>query len=195
MSGEPPVRLALSGRTLLLVAGMPGAGKSTLLADLPAHPEVVAVDSETYRASFRRLLPSWLRYAAYRPLVHLVHRVAVVRAAFSRASTVVVHLPATDPTTRAAVARLAAVTGRAAHLLWLHVEPDEARRGQHVRGRVVPSRSFTKHARQAAATMAELLGDRHPDGWRCITVVNRARAASGLRLDVGPAEQTVGLHK
>lgn len=199
MSGELPVRLALPGRTLVLVAGMPGAGKSTLLADLPDRPEVVAVDSETYRAPFRRVLPAWLPYAAYRPLVHLVHRVAVVRAASSRAPTVVVHLPATDPGTRAVVARLASATGRSAHLLWLHVEPQEARRGQEARGRVVPSGSFAKHARQASATVAELLGGRHPDGWRSVTVVNRARAAGGLHLDLhraaGPAEQAVQLHK
>jgi predicted kinase len=193
MSGELPVRLALPGRTLLLVAGMPGAGKSTLLADLPAHPAVVAIDSQAYRGPFRRVLPAWLPYAAYRPLVHLVHRLAVVRAAFSRTPTVVVHLPATDPSTRAVVARLAAITGRQAHLLWLHVDPDDARRGQHVRGRVVPSRSFARHAAQAAQTMAELLGGRHPDGWRSVTVLNRSRAAAGLRLD--PAEQALGLHK
>ncbi len=80
----------------------------------------------------------------------------------------VVHLPATDARTRAVVAWLAAVTGRTAHLLWLHVDPEDARRGQSERGRVVRAASFAGHARRAEASVAELragsavrLGERH----------------------------------
>ena len=182
MSGELPVRLALPGRTLLLVAGMPGAGKSTLLADLPESTDVVAVDSETYRAPFRRALPSSVPYTAYRPVVHLVHRLAVVRAALSRTPTVVVHLPATDPSTRAAVARLAAIAGRAAHLLWVHAEPADALAGQRHRGRLVPSGSFAGHARRAARAERRLRQER-AWGFREVTVVDRAAARAGLVLD------------
>lgn len=183
--GARPVRLALPGRTLLLVAGMPGAGKSRLLAGLPAAPGVAVLDSETYRAVLRRVLHP-LPYAVYRPLVHLWHRLAVLRAAASRARTVVVHLPATDAGTRAAVARLAALTGRSAHLLWLHVDAEEARRGQRDRGRVVPDPSFRAHAVRAARTTAELREGERPPAWGTVTVLDRDAALPGLRLDSGP---------
>lgn len=167
------------------MAGMPGAGKSTLLAGLPDVPGLVVVDSETYRVQLRRVFGA-LPYGGYRPLVHLLHRLAVVVAASSRAPTVVIHLPATKPGTRAAVARLAALTGRAAHLLWLHVDPAVARRGQCERGRVVPESSFAGHAARAVVTAAELR-DRPPPGWRSVTVLDRARGRGGLVLDTTPS--------
>lgn len=184
-TATPPVRLALPGRTLLLVAGMPGAGKSTLLASLPAAEGLTVLDSEAQRAVLRRII-SGVPYAWQRPVVHLLHRTAVVGAALSATPTVVVHLPATQPGIRAAVARLAALTRRDAHLLWLKVDAGEARRGQYARGRVVQEASFCAHARRAERTAAELIGG-PPAGWRSITVLDRAAARGGLRLDTGPA--------
>jgi predicted kinase len=181
-AGEP-VRLALPGRTLLLVAGMPGAGKSTLLAGLPPGPDVVVLDSERYRVAVRRATGA-APYGWYRPLVHLLHRLAVLDAAVSAAPTVVVHLPATDARTRAAVARLARGTRRTAHLLWLHVDAADARRGQAERGRVVPEPSFAGHAERAAATTQELLAG-PPPGWASVTVLDREAARGGLHLDTG----------
>jgi predicted kinase len=180
---DPPVRLVLPDRALLLVAGMPGAGKSTLLARLDPVEGVVVLDSEAQRAALH-WVAGRLPYRLYRPLVHLLHRLAVVAAAVSAAPTVVVHLPATESATRAAVARLAAVTGRKAHLLWLHVEADEARRGQRERGRLVRESSFRAHARRAAATTTDLLAG-PPPGWASATVVDRATACRGLALDTG----------
>jgi predicted kinase len=184
-TATPPVRLALPGRTLLLVAGMPGAGKSTLLASVPAADGLTVLDSEAQRAALRPVARG-VPYAVQRPVVHLMHRTAVVAAAVSATPTVVVHLPATQPGIRAAVARLAAATGREAHLLWLHADAEEARRAQYERGRVVPEASFTAHARRAASTAAELLGD-PPPGWRSVTVLDRVAARGGLRLDTGSA--------
>ncbi|HYH28960.1 MAG TPA: AAA family ATPase [Pseudonocardia sp.] len=181
-----PVRLALPGRTLLLVAGMPGAGKSTLLSTLPAADGLAVLDSESQRAALRPLARG-VPYAWQRPVVHLLHRSAVVAAALSATPTVVVHLPATEAGTRAAVARLAAVTRRAAHLLWLQVDAEEARRGQYERGRLVPEASFQGHARRAAVTAAELLAA-PPPGWRSVTVLDRAAARGGLRLDTAPVD-------
>ena len=177
-------RIDLPGRTLLLVAGMPGAGKSTLLAGLPARDGLLVLDSEQQRDAVRRALPG-VPYAWYRPLVHLLHRFAVLVAAFSETPTVVVHLPATDERIRLAVARLAALSGRSAHLLWLHADPDEALRGQIGRGRVVPPPSFAAHAEHAAATTAALLGDREHPGWASVTVLDRVAARAGLHLDTG----------
>ena len=175
-----PARLALPGRTLLLVAGMPGAGKSTLLARLPARPGVVVLDSEAQRAALRPVFGA-VPYRRYRPLVHAWHRLAVLVAAFSAAPTVVVHLPATSPRTRAAVALLARVSGRAAYLLWLHVDPADARAGQRDRGRVVGEASFAGHAGRALAT-TDALRDGPPPGFVDVTVLDRRSAAGGLRL-------------
>jgi predicted kinase len=180
-AGGGPVRLSVPGRTLLLVAGMPGAGKSTLLAGLPASPDVVVLDSDDHRRALAGRLPG-VPYAWYRPLVHLRHRLQIVRAAASTVPTVVVHLPATDAVTRAGVALVATLTGRAAHLLWLHVDAAEARQGQRDRGRLVPASSFSGHAERAAATTAELLGSTAQPGWASVTVVGRAAARAGLRL-------------
>lgn len=185
-------RIALPGRTLVLVAGMPGAGKSTLLAGLPAAPGRVLLDSECYRDALARVLPG-LPYAWYRPLVHLWHRLAVLVAALSGVPTLVVHLPATDERTRAAMAGLAALTGRSAHLLWLHVDPADARRGQLRRGRVVPAASFTAHAAAAAATSAALQAGATPRGWASVTVLDRRAARGGVDLD--PTPVTVPLRR
>jgi ABC-type cobalamin/Fe3+-siderophores transport system ATPase subunit len=178
--------VALPGRTLLLVAGMPGAGKSTLLAGLPQLDGVVVLDSDAQRAAVRNTIGARsLPYAWYRPLVHLLHRIALIFAAISAAPTVIVHLPATDARTRAVVAWLAAVTGRTPHLLWLHVDAEDARRGQCERGRVVRATSFAEHARRAEASVAELR-EGPPPGWASATVVERAAACGGLRLDTRP---------
>jgi predicted kinase len=176
-----PIRLAVPGRTLVLVAGMPGAGKSTLLAGLPPRSDTVVLDSDEHRAALARLFPRQ-PYRRYRGLVHLRHRLATVRAAFSGAPTVVVHLPATSVVLRTLVALLAVLSRRAAHLLWLHVDPDEALRGQRERGRLVPSASFAGHARRAVAAGEALRAGRAP-GWRTVTVADRTAARAGLVLD------------
>ncbi len=184
-TGPTPTRLRLPGRTLLLVAGMPGSGKSTLLAGLPARPGLVVLDSDAHRAALGRRFPG-LPYRRYRPLVHLLHRLALVRAARSDVATVAVHLPATGAPTRAAVALLARLTGRAAHLLWLHADPDEALSGQHDRGRLVPSGSFAAHARRAVATHRRLLrGHGRVRGFSSVTLLDRPTARAGLVLDTG----------
>jgi predicted kinase len=176
--------LAVPGRVLLLVAGLPGAGKSTLLRALPPRPGLRVLDSDAYRDWLRGPLGSLgsLPYTRYRWLVHLWHRLAVLVAALSTVRVVVVHLPATGARTRAAVAALAALTGRTAHLVWLDVPPEQALRGQRERGRVVPGGSFAGHVQRAAATSARLRPGGAEPGWATVTVLDRARAATGLRL-------------
>ena len=183
-------RINLPGRTLLLVAGIPGAGKSTLLAGVPETPGIVVLDSDAYRVALGRVLPG-VPYAWYRPLVHLWHRLAVLVAAWSEAPTLVVHLPATDGHTRATIGRLATLTGRSPHLLWLHVEPAQARQGQLDRGRVVPALSFAAHAERGAATTAALSAGPPPAGWASVTVLDRSAARRGLQLRTGPVSAAV----
>ncbi len=182
-----PVVIALPARSLVLVAGLPGAGKSALLAALPVGPDVLVVDSQDQRDALPRWLTEAVPYRVYRPLVHLRHRLAIVAAAVAGPATVVVHLPATAWRTRAAVALLAALTRRAAHLVWLDVDPAVALRGQRRRGRTVPSRAFAAHARRAAATTALLRTGHLPAGWCGVTVLERAAIRAGVALDVGPA--------
>lgn len=177
------VWVAVPGRALVLVGGMPGAGKSTLLASLAPDPRVTVLDSDGPRARLRRALPA-APYSSYRWLVHLCHRLGVVWAACSATEVVVVHLPATAPGARTALRRLARLTGRTAHLLWLHVEPADALRGQRDRGRVVPGASFHTHAQQALVTAA-VLGDGPQGGWYEVRVFDRAATAGGLHLALG----------
>jgi len=172
------------GRTLVLVAGIPGSGKSTLLAGLAPDGRTVVLDSDAHRAALREVLHP-VPYGWYRPLVHLWHRLSVLVAAFSSIPAVVVHLPATAPGSRAAVQRLAALTGRTPHLLWLDVDPVTARMGQSDRGRVVPGSSFARHVRDAAVPPAA-------DGWGSITVADRAGAAGGLVLQHAPTAVNAG---
>jgi predicted kinase len=176
-----PVHLRLPGRSLVLVAGMPGAGKSTALATLPRLPGLVVLDPDAPRAALDRVLPR-VPYRAYRALVHAWHRLAILAAACSPAPTVVVHLPATDARTRRAVALLAAATGRGAHLVWLDVPAVRARQGQLARGRLTPATEFAAHAARAAATTAALR-EHPPAGFAAVTVLDRAAAARGLRLE------------
>lgn len=175
-----PVRVSLPGRTLLLVAGLPGAGKSTLLAGVPRRPGLVVLDSDAQRAALARWLPG-VAYRRYRPLVHLLHRLALVRAACSGTPTVAVHLPATAAATRGLVALLAVLTGRRAHLLWVHAAPADALAGQRDRGRLVPSGSFAGHAHRAATAVHRLRRGR-ARGFHRVVVVDRAAARAGLEL-------------
>lgn len=160
-------------RALVLVAGIPGAGKSTLLRRLTPGPDLAVLDSESQRDALAARLPAGSPYSRYRPLVHLLHRLAVVRAAVAGPAVVVVHLPATGAVLRGFVALLALLTGRVAHLVWLDVGPEVALRGQAGRGRVVPSGSFTAHARRAEATSAALAAGHVPWGYGRVLVLDR----------------------
>lgn len=161
----------------MLVAGLPGAGKSRLLAGLPMGPDIAVLDSDAFRQALRPAMGG-VPYAWYRPLVHLMHRAAVLATAASPVRCVAVHLPATDPAHRVAVVALAGLTGRQAHLVWLDVDPEAARAGQRARGRLVPAASFARHVERAAAFEPG-------PGWASVTVLDRA---SALNLDLAVAQ-------
>lgn len=175
------LRISLPGRTLLLVAGLPGAGKSTLLGMMSGPDGVRVLDSGTARSAVAARLPAGVPYPAYRWLTHLLHRSGVVLACLGRSPTVVVHLPATAPSVRAAVRGLARLGGRAPHLLWLDVAPAQALAGQRARGRVVRARPFAEHAERAARSVADLRAGRET-GWASIRVTDRSGARRGLAL-------------
>ncbi|WP_412539158.1 hypothetical protein R8Z50_25340 [Longispora sp. K20-0274] len=148
--GEP-LTLHYPAGAVLVVAGIPGAGKTTLLRRLfhltGTETGPVAgpggawlLDSEQARNRWRARLGPRVPYAAYRPVVHLTHYLAVYRAVRAGRG-VVLH----DCGTRRTLLRL--LTGGRAHLVALDVPASVARAGQHARGRTVRGRAFRRHDR------------------------------------------------
>lgn len=169
----------------MLVAGIPGAGKSRLLRRLGhdrSTPAPVVLDPDPVREWLRARLPASTPYGAYRGLVHLWHRLRLVAAMFALVGPVVVHLPATAAHTRAAVLVLAVLAFRRRYLVWVDARPDEARRGQVGRGRVLGQGCFDRHARRGGTFAAELRDGRRPSGWHRVTLIDRHQAARGLML-------------
>lgn len=179
-----PLLIGLPDRALLLIAGMPGAGKTTLLQRLQASQDsIVVLDSDAIRAALARRWPT-APYHRYRPLVHLFHRLVIGRTALGAVPVLVVHLPATGALTRATLAALARLTGREAHVVWLDVDPTQARDGQLARGRLVPAGSFARHSRCAVAVTRRLRRGDRLRGWRSATLLDRAAARNGIMLTV-----------
>jgi cation:H+ antiporter len=179
-----PARLLVSRRSLILVAGLPGAGKTTLIRTLPPERTLRISDSDLLRIAVMRLLPRRTRYGLARPAVHLLHRASVVCLALGPAPAVVVHLPATSARLRRAVTRLAKLSRRTAHLVWLDVAAAEARAGQRARGRAVTARSFERHARRAEQTSEQILARRLEGGWATILRLDRHAARNGLHVEI-----------
>jgi len=172
---------------LVLLAGLPGAGKSTLLASLRDTPQVTVRDSDQVRERLRAVLPGWLPYRAYRPLVHLTHHLRVLVAALRAPGPVLVHDPATRSCTRTVLASLAWLSGRPAVFLWLDVTQAEALNGQRARGRLIRPRAFARHVARADLLRQALLAGVVPRGWRCAVVLDRATTCAGLSVVVqGP---------
>ena len=170
------------------MAGLPGAGKTTLLRTLRPDPTQRICDSDRLRTAVLRLMPRRTRYRVARPAVHLLHRASVVRLALGPSPTVVVHLPATSVRLRRAVTRLARLSRRTAHLVWLDVAAAEAREGQRARGRMTTNRSFERHAPQAERTSEQILARRLDEGWATTLRLDRQAARDGLRIDIDAAE-------
>lgn len=193
-AGPTPLVIALPERALLLVAGQPGAGKTTLLQRLTVSHRspgtgcgagpVLVLDSDTIRAV---LAQRWPRapYRRYRFLVHLQHRVLIAGVALGAVPVLVVHLPATGAPTRAALAALARLTRRQPRLVWIDASAEEARAGQLARRRVIPTRSFARHARRAAAMTRRLCHHTPPRGWSHATLLDRAAVDHGIVLAIG----------
>ncbi|WP_020671606.1 AAA family ATPase [Amycolatopsis nigrescens] len=179
------LQLTVEPRALLVIAGLPGAGKSTLLRNTRASAPIDVLDTDQVRARLRARLPANTPYGWYRPLVHLLHAVRVLRALVRAPGPVVLHDPATGAGTRAVLVLLGALTGRPRHLLWIDCSPTEALIGQRSRGRVLLGWSFSRHARRAPRFRARLAAGRPPRGWLEASMADRAEARDGLHLRVG----------
>jgi predicted kinase len=183
---------------VVLVGGVPGAGKTTAIARVAAErPAVDALDPESFREVVRRRLPEGTDYAVYRPLVHILHTLRVLRVLLRGpvpGRTLVVHDPATRPRRRRLFARLARSRGWEPVLLYVDVPRVLAETGQVLRGRVVDPVSFAGHWSRWEALRSELTGA--PDAldgarWSEVLVTDRERAAALLRKAVEEANSTV----
>lgn len=186
-----PALVPVSGRSPILVAGIPGAGKTTLMGTLRPDRRIRLCDSDPLRAAVMRVLPRRTRYGIVRPAVHLLHRVCVIGLSLGPSQVIVVHLPATSARLRRAVTALARLSRRIPHLVWLDVSATEARDGQRARSRLAPARSFQRHARPAEQTSEQVLGRRLGEGWATTVRLDRDTARDGLRIGIhgGPGRE------
>jgi predicted kinase len=148
---------------VVVVAGVPGAGKSTLIRRAVDRDAAVVIDTDDERARGRggRLL-----YARH------YGRIA---AALARRHPVVVHSRGTRSTARRAIALLARLRGRPAHLLMIDADRPAAEAGQRARGRVVDAevmdREWARWRRLRASSGLD------GEGWRSVRVMSRTEAA------------------
>ena len=166
---------AADGPALVVIGGLPGSGKTTLLRQVLDRevPGVTGVDSEHVA---ERLAGAGVPYRLLRPLVHAVHRVAVLRALAGPDPVVVLTDPWTSTAWRAVVLRAAHRAGRAVRVVLLDTTPEEAAAGQRERGRAISSRRMHGHATRwtrLQQARAEAAGPEGPDD---VLVVDREEA-------------------
>jgi predicted kinase len=152
------VQLAFPYDAVVVVAGVPGAGKTTLIRRAVDRDVARVVDTDDRRRG---------------RLLYLGHY-ARIAAAVARRRPVVIHSRGTHPAARRAIAALAAMRGRPAHLILLDAGRDEAEAGQQARGRMVAREEMDRQVARWRRLMA-----RRPtgEGWASIVTLDRAQAA------------------
>jgi hypothetical protein len=154
------VRLAFPEHAVVVVAGLPGAGKSTLIRRAVDRSTVRVVDTDDQRRDGGRA--SYVRHYAH-----------IVTAVWGR-RPVVIHSRGTLGTLRRAITLLSSLRGRPAHLILLDAPRGDAEAGQRARGRLVSRSTMDRESRR----WERLRRDRgRGEGWRSVTVLDRASAA------------------
>ena len=191
---RPALPAAEPSARVVLVGGVPGAGKTTAIARVAAElSRVDALDPELFRDRLCRLLPAGTAYAAYRPLVHVLHTLRVIVALLRGpvlGRTLVVHDPATRPRRRRLFAWLARRRGWDPVLVYVDVPRSLAEAGQVLRGRVVDPVSFAGHWARWEALRTEFLdtpGRLDRALWSNVVLTDRKRATADLHRLVVPA--------
>ncbi|MQA78520.1 MAG: ATP-binding protein [Streptosporangiales bacterium] len=110
-----------------------------------AYDDIEVLDSDEIRRRVRRRL-GFLPYVCWRPLVHLLHYLRIVRAVRGPADrTILIHDTGTHTWLRRGLRRVARRSGRPMHALLLDVDPTRAWAGQRTRDRQVSPRRFAHH--------------------------------------------------
>jgi predicted kinase len=167
------VELSFPSDAVVVVAGVPGAGKTTLIRRAVDRDVARVVDTDDHReAGGRRLL--YLRHYA-----RIAFAVAGRRPA-------VIHSRGTHPAARRAIAALATLRGRPAHLVMIDAGRAEAEAGQQARGRTVDPAEMDRQLARWRRLMA-----RRPahEGWASVSVLDRSQAAGIAGFDFRPAVQ------
>jgi predicted kinase len=155
------VELSFPSDAVVVVAGVPGAGKTTLIRRAVDRDAVRVVDTDDRReAGGRRLL--------------YIRHYARIGAAVAGRRPAVIHSRGTHPAARRAIAALAALRGRPAHLVMVDAARDEAEAGQQARGRTVEPAEMDRQLARWRRLMA-----RGParEGWASVVVLDRSQAA------------------
>ena len=164
LTGRPQtvdVRLSFPDNAVVVVAGVPGAGKSTLIRRVVDRSAVEVVDTDDQRRDGGRA--SYVR--------HYGRIVAAVRGS----RPVVIHSRGTVGTLRRAIALVAALHGRPAHLILLDAPRAEAEEGQRRRGRRVSHARMDREVERWARLRRRAL---RREGWSSVTVLDRPSAAA-----------------
>jgi AAA domain len=152
------MRLSFHSDSLVVVAGVPGAGKTTLIRRTVDRRAARVVDTDDERAVGRgRLL--------------YVRHWARIAAAIAARGPVVVHTRGTSAVGRRAIALLARLAGRPAHLVLLDAGRAEAEAGQRARGRTVDAREMSRHVERWRRLRAR------GEGWTSVLRLDRGQAA------------------
>ena len=169
------MQLSFPADAVVVVAGVPGAGKTTLIRRAVDRDVARVVDTDDRReAGGRRLLYPG-HYA----------RIAV---AVAGRRAVVIHSRGTHPAARRAIAALAALRGRPAHLVMIDADRAEAEAGQRARGRSLPAAEMERQLARWRRLMA-----RRPrrEGWASVVVLTREQAARTEAFAFVPVETGV----
>jgi predicted kinase len=156
------MRLRFPSDSVVVVAGVPGAGKTTLIRRAVDRDAVRVVDTDDRRRDGR----PW-------PLLYAGHY-ARIAAALAGQRPAVIHSRGTHASLRRAIALLAALRGRPAHLVLLDAERGEAEAGQRARGRAVAPAEMERQVER----WRRLLASRpEREGWASVVVLSREQAA------------------
>jgi predicted kinase len=155
------MQLSFTSDAVVVVAGVPGAGKTTLIRRAVDRDVVRVVDTDDRRETGRRRL------------LYPGHYLRIAAAVAGR-RPVVIHSRGTHPAARRAIAALAALRGRPAHLVMLDAGREEAEAGQRARGRTVAAGEMDRQLARWRRLMARRPAD---EGWASVVVLDREQAA------------------
>ena len=161
--------LRFTSDAVVVVAGVPGAGKTTLIRRAVDPATVRVVDTEDRRERGER--------ASY-----LGHYARIVGAVAGRRPAVI-HSRGTHAAARRAIALLARLRGRPAHLVMIDAPRAAAEAGQRRRGRTVPEAEMERHVARWRRLMARVPVR---EGWTSVVVLDREQAASTGGFDFIP---------